>query len=91
MTFGFMMYRFFHDKTEGDEWLIIQHLPMGNYKAICTRENQYYKLGDVKTFFFDDFNIWSKGKLKPNNHSLTNKKKYDGKPRNTNRSGRKRT
>jgi hypothetical protein len=75
MTFGFMMYRFFHDKTEGDEWLIIQHLPMGNYKAICTRENEYYKLGDVKA----------------NNHSLTNKKKYDGKPRNINRSGRKRT
>jgi hypothetical protein len=83
MTFGYMIYRFFHDKIEGDEWLIIQHLPLGNYKAICTRENEYYKLGDVKTFFFDDFGIWSKGKIKPNNHSLTNKKKYDGNPRIT--------
>ena len=45
----------------------------------------------LETFFFDDYEIWTKGKLKPNNHSLTLKTKYDGQPRNTNRQGRKRT
>lgn len=93
MTFGFMIYRYFYDKIRGDEWLIIEKLPAGNYKAICTRETKVYKLGAVKSFFFDDSEIWSKGRYKqrPRNHSLTNKTKYDGKPRNTNRSGRKRT
>jgi hypothetical protein len=85
MNFGAMIYKFFHDKIEGHEWLIVEHLPSGNYKAICTRENTIYKLGDVKTFFFDDFDIWSKGKFRPNNHSLTLKTKYDGKPRYANR------
>lgn len=82
-----MIYRYFHDKLYGDEWLTVEYLPEGNYKAICTRENKYYKLGAVKTFYFDDSEIWSKGRYKqrPRNHSLTNKKKYDGKPRNANR------
>ena len=85
-----MMYRYFHDKVKGDEWLIVEQLPSGNYKAICTRETKIYKLGAVRNFFFDDSLIWSKGryKLRPNNHSLTNNKKYNGKPRNTNWSGR---
>lgn len=93
MTFGFMIYRYFHDKIRGDEWLIIEELPSGNYKAVCTRQTQTYKLGAIRSFYFDDSEIWSKGryKLRPNNHSLTNSKKYNGKPRNTNRSGRKRT
>jgi len=85
MNFGAMIYKFFHDKIEGHEWLIVEHLPSGNYKAICTRENKIYKLGDVKTFFFDDFDIWSKGKFRLNSHSLTLKTKYDGKPRYANR------
>jgi hypothetical protein len=86
-----MIFQFFHDKIKGDEWYVVEQLPGGNYKAICTRQTKVYKLGSVRNFFFDDCEIWTKGKLKPNNHSLTLKTKYDGKPRNTNRSGRKRT
>lgn len=84
MNFGAMIYKFFHDKIEGDEWLIVEKLFLGNYKAICTRETKIYELGAVRTFFFDDSEIWSKGRYRPNNHSLTNKNKYDGKPRNAN-------
>ncbi|MEY3746528.1 MAG: hypothetical protein RIQ76_1069, partial [Pseudomonadota bacterium] len=40
MNFGAMIYRFFHDKLYGDEWLIVEQMPQGNYKAICTRENR---------------------------------------------------
>ncbi len=86
-----MIFQFFHDKIKGDEWYVVEQLPGGNYKAICTRQTKVYKLGSVRNFFFDDYEIWTKGKLKPNNHSLTLKTKYDGKPRNTNWPGRKRT
>jgi hypothetical protein len=86
-----MIFRFFHDKIKGDEWYVVEQLPSGNYKAICTRQTKVYKLGSVRNFFFDDYEIWTKGKLKANNHSLTLKTKYDGKPRYTNWSGRKRT
>jgi hypothetical protein len=86
-----MIFRFFHDKIKGDEWYVVEQLPLGNYKAICTRQTKVYKLGSVRNFFFDDYEIWTKGKLKANNHSLTHKTKYDGKPRYTNWQGRKRT
>lgn len=77
-----MIYRFFHDKTYYDEWLIIEKMPQGNYKAICTRATEIYQLGCVKTFFFDDKEIWKKGRLRPNNHSLTDNTENYGKPRN---------
>jgi len=86
-----MIFQFFHDKIKGDEWYVVERLQGGNYKAICTRQTKVYKLGSVRNFFFDDYEIWTKGKLKPNNHSLTLKTKYNGKPRNTNWQGRKRT
>ena len=85
MTFGFMIYRFFYDKKYYDEWLIVEQLPEGNYLAVCTRGNRIYQLGEVKTFFFDDSEIWNKGRLRPNNHSLTNKNKHNGKQRDANR------
>lgn len=87
MTFGYMIYRFFHDRKYYDEWLLVEKMPAGNYKAICTRSTKIYELGCVRTFFFDDKTIWKKGRLRPNNHSLTNNKKYDGKSRDVNWEG----
>ena len=80
-----MIFQFFHDKIKGDEWYIVEQLPGGNYKAICTRQTKIYKLGCVRNFFFDDKEIWTKGKFKPKNHSLTNLNKTNGKPRDANR------
>lgn len=82
-----MIFQFFHDKIKGDEWYIVKQLNNGSYVSICTRPTNIYKLGAVRTFFFDDTSIWSKGKyrLKPKNHSLTNLNKTNGKPRDANR------
>lgn len=82
-----MIFQFFHDKVKGDEWFIFNQLSNGCYLALCTRQTDVYKLGCIKKFYFDDPAIWSKGKyrLKPKNHSLTNKNKQNGKPRDANR------
>jgi hypothetical protein len=79
-----MKSHFYHDPILGDEWYVIERSKDGMFKAVCTRGNDIYKLGEVDFFDFTDKEIFKRGKLKPNNHSLTLNKKNDGKPRNAN-------
>lgn len=82
-----MIFRFFHNKENGHEWYIIRQLSNGSYLSICTRPSSTYKLGCIRNFFFDDKDMWTKGKyrLKPENNSLTNLNLQHGKPRDANR------
>jgi hypothetical protein len=67
-----MTFRFFHDPISGDEWYTVARLECGRYKAVCTRETETYKLGEVNYFNFNDREVFKSGKFRANNHSLTN-------------------
>ena len=66
-----MKNKFFHDIYGGDEWYTIEQIEDGRYKAVCTRGTENYYLGQIGYFFFYDRSIWSRGKFKAHNHSLT--------------------
>lgn len=66
-----MIQSYFHCKKTGAEFYVFRQLENKMYVAQCTKASKIYKVGEIKTFFFDDIEIWTPGKLQPNNHSLT--------------------
>lgn len=63
---------FYHNPINGNEWYVVDQMPNGMYRAVCTRGTNIYPLGTVQYFSFDiQEGIWHLGTWQPQGHSLS--------------------